>query len=448
MLTLASPPIPIPPALSERPPGWLPPAGIMPGAAVAVETPGGLLSGLVVGAEITERFDPLFFDTVANDPFGEGAGPGDLGDGRRGPGFVRSRYGTGSRKLDLRVRLDTDSFVRAGPDALDEVRGEAVRRAVERVEQLQTDRLVWEMARAGGGGVTNYYSTVAGNAADETAGGLWSPRGLGTTAGWATYTTGAATSDWGQLTVGELTATMARIRATLGATANTSTTANPWSVNATRPYTFEPEEWSWESTAAGYTEMRMTVRYSDGWALASGDVSKPKTPADRLREMIRDRMAPAVGGRARDPNVNPVRPGLRPTDDFRELRARETLAKIIGEDKFRRFVRDGFVTCRAKSGKTYQIFPGGGFTRVYQDGQELPRLCVVLRGKFPPTDSVIVRYLLLLNDEARFLSLAVNQGIAPRHAPAEVDGRSLSEIYQDLKQSGGTRRSWSIAAAG
>ncbi len=448
MLTAVLPaPTPAPDSRIHVPPvGWLPPTGIMPGAVVAVETPGGVLRGRVIAADLEQSFsrpDISLFDTLDNVPFLAGGPAAGMTAPVARPGFVRPEWNT--NRLNLRVRLDADGL--ADPGGLD-ARHDIARRAIERMEQLQAERLGREMAVMGGAGVETTYTTAAAAAADATvygtAGGLWAP--LSTTpARWNTYTTNNGTADWGDVNLAELTATVSRLRAASAASATSSATVGTrlWYGDTGSLYTVDATEWAWEASPT-WMDVRMTARYTEGFAtaggffLASGDSDeshyKPKTAADRLREMIRDRMAPAALGRARDPNVNPVRPGLRPTDDFRELRARETLAKIVGEDKFRRFVRDGFVTCRAKSGKTYQIFPGGGFTRVYENGKELSRLCVVLRGGFPPTDSVIVRYLMILNNEKGFCDLAVNQGEGGRGRPQVRDERPLAEVYADLKR--------------
>lgn len=125
-------------------------------------------------------------------------------------------------------------------------------------------------------------------------------------------------------------------------------------------------------------------------------------PGDRIRQMIRNRMGPVIRRR---------RTSLSIAADMREERARQTLRRIIGEHAFRKFVRDGFVTVVPKSGLTYRIYPGHGVTEVYDRGIMVDRLCVVLRGEFPPTDSLLMRYLLILNDEGEFSKYAVKHAV-------------------------------------
>jgi hypothetical protein len=119
---------------------------------------------------------------------------------------------------------------------------------------------------------------------------------------------------------------------------------------------------------------------------------------------------------------------LGQTTDIRETRARETLKRVLGDDKFKRFLKHGFVSVRAKSGLVYQIFPAHGITNVYRDGEHIERLCVVLRGSFPPTDSLIMRYLLILNDERDFRKHAIEHKVYPQKLqPTLVTGVRILE---------------------
>ena len=153
-------------------------------------------------------------------------------------------------------------------------------------------------------------------------------------------------------------------------------------------------------------------------------VSSPKTPAQRLQEVMRKRQAPGVV----------VKNTLKPTANNQEIRARETLRRVIGDDKFRDFLKKGFISVQGKSGKVYQIFPGHGMTNVYLNGEKIEKLCVVMKGNFPPTDSLIMRYLLILNCEKDFR----NKSIVHRFSDVlgqkpKQDKRSLVEIFQDFK---------------
>lgn len=151
----------------------------------------------------------------------------------------------------------------------------------------------------------------------------------------------------------------------------------------------------------------------------------PLSPGERMRQMIRDRMAPTIR----------MRRALPTPGDIREERARETLRRILGEQSFRKFLRDGFITVVAKSGLTYRIFPGHGITEVYDRGIMVERLCVVLKGNFPPTDSLIMRYLLILNDEGEFSEYAVKHAVWSPNKRLVVPKKqvSLAEEWAHLK---------------
>lgn len=155
------------------------------------------------------------------------------------------------------------------------------------------------------------------------------------------------------------------------------------------------------------------------------DCAPHRSPQDRLREILQNRQAPMILG---------TRKGMSVPQDPREIRARETLRRVLGEDKFRRFIKHGFVSVQAKSGLVYQIFPGHGITNVYRNGEKVERLCVVLSGDFPPTDSIIMRYLLILNDEADFRKQAIQHHVS-RSTPERLvtEPESLNDVWRRLK---------------
>lgn len=149
-----------------------------------------------------------------------------------------------------------------------------------------------------------------------------------------------------------------------------------------------------------------------------------ESPLSRLQKIIQARQSPLIIS---------SRKHIKITDNSQELRARETLRRILGEDRYQRFLKDGFVTIRGRSGKTYQVFPNTHFTNVYLDGEMIERLCVVLKGNFPPTDSLIMRYLLILNDEEDFRRHAiVHRAISNKSRTNPVDNRPLTEIYREI----------------
>ena len=159
---------------------------------------------------------------------------------------------------------------------------------------------------------------------------------------------------------------------------------------------------------------------ADTWVL--GDARKP---ADRLREIIQQRCGPHII----------TSKSISRTQDIREIRARETLRRVLGDKQFMNFMKKGFVSVKAKSGLIYQIFPGHGITNVYNNGKKIERLCVVFSRSFADTDSLIMRYLLILNNEERFRSLAISHGVYSSGTVLTMSQtqKSLVEIYKEIK---------------
>lgn len=146
--------------------------------------------------------------------------------------------------------------------------------------------------------------------------------------------------------------------------------------------------------------------------------------ATRMKEILKSRIAPPIIVKRRE---------LSRTKDIKEIRARQTLRRLIGEKDFQRFVVRGFITFKGNSGRVYQIFPGHQKVMVWQNGKRIEELCVVLTGDFPPTDSVIMRLLLIQESEDRFKGLA--NVFAPSYSPGTV--RQLNEIVvqEELEKS-------------
>jgi hypothetical protein len=186
----------------------------------------------------------------------------------------------------------------------------------------------------------------------------------------------------------------------------------------TSPYTltFEHEAMEWATTATAVHEYL--------WQSAAR-VEKPVDAAGRLREIIRTRQSPRV--------ISPR--GLATSQDIREFRARETLRRLIGEEAFRAYLTRGFITVAAKSGRVYQIRPGHAFTKVWDKGKPVQQLCVVLSGDFAPTDSVIMRLILIRSDEQDFWNRAnkhMPQARNTTHQPT-IDLRPLPQIMAELR---------------
>lgn len=169
--------------------------------------------------------------------------------------------------------------------------------------------------------------------------------------------------------------------------------------------------------------------YDIRWETADAWTAPVVAPSERMRQMIQARMAPAF---------HRSRTSLSIAMDVREERARQTLRRIIGDQAFKKFMRDGFITVVPKSGLTYRIYPGSGMTEVYDRGIMVDRLCVVLQGEFPPTDSILMRYLLILNDEGEFSRYAIKHYVSQSRStklvfPTQEEAKPLTEAWAALK---------------
>jgi hypothetical protein len=162
-----------------------------------------------------------------------------------------------------------------------------------------------------------------------------------------------------------------------------------------------------------------------GWAqLAPRPLLDPQA---RLREIMAARQGPAI-------HVRPTK-YYNPADE-RELRARETLRRVIGDQNYRYFLRTGFINVRGKSGILYRICKGH-MVDAYKGGKLVERLCVYLKGDFPPADELITKFLMILNNEEQFRALSnISRGYgSARHLTVQPkpDTRPLPEILRELK---------------
>jgi len=171
------------------------------------------------------------------------------------------------------------------------------------------------------------------------------------------------------------------------------------------------------------------IRYWQGMEDRNGvELSSAR---ERMLTIIRDRAAPGAIIRSKS---------LQRTTDVREIRARQTLRRIIGEDAFQRYMIRGFMIFNGASGRTYQIFPGHIKTKVWFEKKIIEELCVVMTGNFPPTDEVIMRLLLIQDSEENFKSKAnvfqASKNYTVVYAPSNIrESRPLPlpEIFAALK---------------
>ena len=133
------------------------------------------------------------------------------------------------------------------------------------------------------------------------------------------------------------------------------------------------------------------INYNNGWngwkIFGDSHHAVPLNPLTRLQEMLDARQGPRI-------IVSDSRKPMPAAADVREERARETLRRVIGQEKFLLFLKNGFISVRGKDDYIYQLFPGHGITCVFDRGNLIARLCLYFPGDFTPTDSLIMRFLL------------------------------------------------------
>jgi hypothetical protein len=156
--------------------------------------------------------------------------------------------------------------------------------------------------------------------------------------------------------------------------------------------------------------------------------SKPKTAQEKLQEIIQARHTPAI---------HTKRQGISVSADPREIKAHDTLQLLIGHQRYRQYLKNGYVTIHNRqNGKTYQVYPGTKFTHVYDHGQREPDLCIYLAHDFPPTDQLIAKILLIQTDPNHYHRIANKHQPRPQTilAPTTASNLSLPEIYKELKK--------------
>ena len=143
----------------------------------------------------------------------------------------------------------------------------------------------------------------------------------------------------------------------------------------------------------------ITIDYDNSGQIS---ITPPLSPEELKRKQIRDRLR-----RNLLPQFLFKRFGLGNVKKPSEARARDALQNIIGNERFRRYLKNGFVSIRGKSGRVYQVFPGHQMTKVWEADEHIEDLCVVLvDSSLPPSDSVIMRMLMILDSEDAFRRVA------------------------------------------
>ena len=124
-----------------------------------------------------------------------------------------------------------------------------------------------------------------------------------------------------------------------------------------------------------------------------------------------------------------------------EETARKTLRSFLSRKQYNRYLRDGFLPVKAKSGRVYLIGSGTRHAAVYENGKLVDNVCWMLPNDFSFTDQFLFRYVRLLHNEKEYNEKANHHpidGVNPRSkvlgTPKKVDHRPLSEIVREIKQ--------------
>jgi len=148
-----------------------------------------------------------------------------------------------------------------------------------------------------------------------------------------------------------------------------------------------------------------TARY---FSIIKGNTFTADPRAIKKMEMARRRNALL-------PSAKATRFGLAHTEDPAELKARQLLKTFIGGERFRRYLKDGFISITSPvTGLVYQIFPGHRQVVVRDKGTRTASCCIVFKdNSLPPTDWVIMRMSLIMADEKTFYQKANVSGTIP-----------------------------------
>jgi len=135
-------------------------------------------------------------------------------------------------------------------------------------------------------------------------------------------------------------------------------------------------------------------------------ISKKQAFRNKLKKQLRPDFTPA--------NTDLLACNADPA----EQKARELLRELITASEFRNYLRRGFITVKGKSGILYRIF--GGYKHMtsyakHDDGKYYKHedICVVFNREMPMTDGVVMRLLLIENDEFSLRKLANVRNISP-----------------------------------
>lgn len=153
-----------------------------------------------------------------------------------------------------------------------------------------------------------------------------------------------------------------------------------------------------------YFGLEGTTNVTVATSTGSSFILLPPSKKAELRERLRKQMTPEIITK------NGQLWGIELTAE--EMRARSLLYDLVGDRAFRRYLKRGFIMVEGKNGTLYKI--SGGHHRIVSyvrntEGKYEPfeSYCVVFKDwQLPFTDGVIMRKLLVENDEFALRKLA------------------------------------------
>lgn len=97
--------------------------------------------------------------------------------------------------------------------------------------------------------------------------------------------------------------------------------------------------------------------------------------------------------------------------------ALDTLRESITEKEFRKYLRDGFLLVKGKSGMVYQIFRNHSHVKVWEHGKTVEEICVYFKNSnIPKTDKVLAFKIMIETDESAFKKLGNVYNMLKRRA--------------------------------
>lgn len=106
-----------------------------------------------------------------------------------------------------------------------------------------------------------------------------------------------------------------------------------------------------------------------------------------------------------------------------EIVALQLLKSMLSSERWKKYLKYGFVDVQARSGLIYQIGRGQHHVKVFRQGENIADLCVGLKNRYnmPPTDEVITRMIIVECDEPDIWARANAHGFRGQKPKTEED---------------------------